>query len=276
MTETEVLMEAAGGISERLVERLGSARSLVVLTGAGVSRESGVPTFRGEDGLWEKHRAEDLATWDAFERDPVLVWRWYDYRRRLIADVEPNQAHRAIAELEPAFDRFVLVTQNVDDLHRRAGNSAPVELHGNIWRARCVKEHSVIDLTETPLQEIPPHCSACGSLLRPDVVWFGEPLPVEAYEASYEAASTCEAMLVVGTSAMVRPAASLPLVAKHNGAFVVEVNVGFTPISTLIDASLIGKAAEILPKLVRGMLGATGGTALGAEAAEELTEGRRR
>lgn len=266
-------MEPGGGISERLVARLGSARSMVVLTGAGVSRESGVPTFRGEEGLWEKHRAEELATWKAFEQDPALVWRWYDYRRRLIADVEPNPAHGAIAELEGAFERFVLVTQNTDGLHLRAGSTDPVELHGNIWRARCVREHTVVDLLETPLPTIPPRCDVCDSLLRPDVVWFGEPLPVDAYEASHEAASTCEAMLVVGTSAMVRPAASLPLVAKHNGAFVVEVNVGFTPISTLIDSTLMGKAGEILPRLVERVLGATGGETADAETAEELAEG---
>ena len=269
-------MEPVGGIGERLVARLGSARSLVVLTGAGVSCESGVPPFRGEDGLWEKHRAEDLATWEAFETDPELVWRWYEYRRRLIAEVEPNPAHRAIAELESAFGRFALVTQNVDDLHGKAGSTNPVELHGNIWRGRCIKEHTVVDLSETPLPEIPPHCTACGSLLRPDVVWFGEPLPTEAYEASHEAASTCEAMLVVGTSAMVRPAASLPLVAKHNGAFVVEVNVGFTPISTLIDATLVGKAGEVLPELVERVLKAIGERASDDETAEELVKGSRR
>lgn len=269
-------MEPAVGISERLVERIGSARSLVVLTGSGVSRESGVPTFRGEDGLWEKHRAEELATWEAFESDPVLVWRWYDYRRRLIAEVEPNPAHRAIAELEGAFGKFVLVTQNVDDLHGRAGSTDTVELHGNIWRGRCIKEYTVVELRETPLPEIPPRCSVCGSLLRPDVVWFGEPLPTEAYEASHEAASTCEVMLVVGTSAMVRPAASLPLVAKHNGAFVVEVNVGFTPISTLIDATLVGKAGEVLPELVERVLEVVGDQASGAEAAEEVAGGHRR
>lgn len=269
-------MEPAGGIGERLVARLCGAKSMVVLTGAGVSRESGVPTFRGEDGLWGEYRAEELATWEAFETDPELVWRWYEYRRRLIADVEPNPAHLAIAELEGAFQRFVLVTQNVDDLHGRAGSTDPVELHGNIWRGRCIKEHTVVDLRETPLPEIPPHCAVCGALLRPDVVWFGEPLPIEAYEASHEAASACEAMLVVGTSAMVRPAASLPLVAKHNGAFVVEVNVGFTPISTLIDATLVGKAGEIMPELVERILEAAGGGALGDETAEEFAEGPRR
>ncbi|MFH1502362.1 MAG: NAD-dependent deacylase [Candidatus Eisenbacteria bacterium] len=247
-------MEPAAGISERLVERLSRARSMTVLTGAGVSHESGVPTFRGEDGLWGKYTAEELATWQAFEANPELVWRWYDYRRQVIADVEPNPAHHAVARLEPAYDNFVLVTQNVDGLHSRAGSTSPVELHGNIWRARCTRERTTMDLPENPLREVPPRCPRCNSLLRPDVVWFGEPLPSEAYERADGAACSCEAMLVVGTSAMVRPAASLPLVAKHNGALVVEVNVGLTPISALIDATLFGKAGEVLPELVDRVL----------------------
>jgi NAD-dependent deacetylase len=247
-------MEPAAGITDRLVERLSRASRLVVLTGAGVSRESGVPTFRGEDGLWSKYRPEQLATWQAFESDPELVWRWYEYRRSVIAGVEPNPAHHAIARLERAFDSFVLVTQNVDGLHERAGSKAPVELHGNIWRARCTREQRTFDLTENPLPELPPHCELCGALLRPDVVWFGEPLPSEAYDKADQAASTCDAMLVVGTSAMVRPAASLPLVAKHNCALVVEVNVSLTPISALIDHTLSGKAGEVLPELVERVL----------------------
>ncbi len=247
-------MERADGITESLVERLSHARSMVVLTGAGISRESGVPTFRGSDGLWNQYRAEDLATWAAFEANPELVWRWYDYRRQLVAEAEPNPAHEALVSLERAYEDFALITQNTDGLHERAGSASPIELHGNIWRARCTREQTVIELPETPLTEIPPTCKSCGALLRPDVVWFGEPLPVEAYETSHQMASSCDAMLVVGTSAAVRPAASLPLVAKHNGAVVVEINTGYTPISTLIDATLIGKAGEILPELVERIL----------------------
>ncbi len=263
-------MEPAAGITERLVERLSCAARMTILTGAGVSHESGVPTFRGEDGLWGKYRAEELATWRAFEADPELVWRWYDYRRQLIADVNPNPAHLAIARLESACDSVVLVTQNVDGLHARAGSTAPVELHGNIWRARCTREQTTLHLPDNPLSEIPPLCPKCGSLLRPDVVWFGEPLPNDAYERADEAACSCDAMLVVGTSAMVRPAASLPLVAKHNGALVVEVNVGLTPISALIDATLVGKAGDVLPELVDRILEHTGGSKSpsSAEAAE--------
>lgn len=247
-------MEPSGGITQDLVDRLGAAERLVVLTGAGVSRESGVPTFRGEDGLWRQHRAEDLATSEAFERDPELIWQWYDYRRQLVADAKPNPAHRAIAQLEGVFETFHLVTQNTDGLHGRAGSRDPVELHGNIWRARCVREQRIFDLPQTPLDEIPPRCTFCGSLLRPDVVWFGEPLPADAYDASYDAASRCDAMLVVGTSAVVRPAASLPLVAKHNGGLVVEVNTGYTPISALIDGTILGRAGDVLPGLVDALL----------------------
>ncbi len=253
-------MEPATDMTDWLVERLGRSRGLTILTGSGVSHESGVPTFRGKDAFWEKHRVEELATWQAFEAHPELVWRWYDYRRRGVAEAQPNGAHFAIARLEPAFDAFVLITQNVDGLHRRAGSTDPLELHGNIWRARCTREHTTTDLLDCPLRELPPRCEKCGALLRPDVVWFGEPLPPDEYERAYEAARNCDAMLVVGTSAMVRPAASLPLVAKHNGAMVVEINVSFTPISALIDATLLGRAGDILPELADRVLalGATG------------------
>jgi len=243
-------MELSSGISEDLVARLSRAEHLVVFTGAGVSQESGVPTFRGPEGLWRNHTSEELATADAFERDPELVWDWYDYRRQIIADAEPNAAHRAIAELEDIYEGLKLITQNVDGLHGRAGSSSPIELHGNIWRARCTRELTVRQFLETPLAQRPPRCEACGALLRPDVVWFGEPLPVKAFEASRRAAESCDAMLVVGTSAVVRPAASLPLVAKHNGATVVEINPGYTPFSVLIDATLMGAAGGILPELV--------------------------
>lgn len=247
-------MEPASGITKRLVERVGRASSLVVLTGSGVSQESGVPTFRGEEGLWKRHRPEDLATRKAFETNPGLVWDWYDYRRQIVADAEPNRAHEAIARLETGFPAFRLITQNTDGLHSRAGNSSPTELHGNIWRARCTRERAVFDLLENPLSEIPPLCERCGSFLRPDVVWYGEPLPMKAYEESHAAASCCDAMLVIGTSAFVHPAASLPLVAKHNGALVVEVNTSYTPISALIDATLLGRAGELVPELADRVL----------------------
>ncbi len=246
-------MDSPSGVTQELVERLSRADRLVVLTGAGVSSESGIPTFRGRNGLWENYGAEDLATWEAFQSDPELVWRWYEYRRQMIADATPNPAHTAIADLEKSCDDFMLVTQNVDGLHARAGSTNPIELHGNIWRGRCTKEQTLVDLPDTPLSELPPRCKSCGALIRPDVVWFGEPLPPEAYDASYDAASDCDAMLVVGTSALVRPASSLPLVAKHSGAFVVEVNTEYTAISVLIDTTLIGRAGEVLPSLVSAL-----------------------
>ena len=251
-------MEPASGVTKRLVERLSRATDLAVLTGAGVSQESGVPTFRGEEGLWKQHRAEELATWRAFESDPGLVWSWYDYRRQLVSDAEPNPAHRAIAELEQVYPHFSLITQNTDGLHDRAGSTAPVELHGSIWRARCTAEQTICELPESPLLDVPPHCGQCGALLRPDVVWYGEPLPMEAYERSYQIAARCDAMLVVGTSAVVHPAASLPLVAKHNGAFVVEINTAYTPISALVDATLLGRAGDHLPEIARRVLEAVG------------------
>jgi NAD-dependent deacetylase len=247
-------MEPASGVTKALIERLSKAEELVVLTGAGVSQESGVPTFRGEEGLWKQYRAEELATWRAFEGDPKLIWSWYDYRRQLISDAEPNPAHSAIAELERGFPRFSLITQNTDGLHQRAGSRAPIELHGNVWRARCTSDQTVFDILESPLKEIPPLCERCGALLRPDVVWYGEPLPVEAYELSHRIASRCDAMLVVGTAAVVHPAASLPLIAEHNGAFVVEVNTAYTPISALVDGTLLGKAGDILPEIARRVL----------------------
>jgi len=256
-------MEPASGLTRGLVERLGKASNLAVLTGAGVSQESGVPTFRGEDGLWRECRAEELATWQAFETDPHLVWSWYDYRRQLVADAEPNPAHRAIADLESAFPEFTLMTQNTDGLHSRAGSRAVVELHGSIWRARCTHEPCVnwrnpCELRESPLREIPPHCPACGALLRPDVVWYGEPIPVKAYERSHVVAMNCDAMLVIGTSAIVHPAASLPLVARHSGALVVEINTTYTPISALVDATLLGRAGDIMPELVARLVDVLG------------------
>ena len=257
-------MEPASGVTKRLVERLSKATDLAVLTGAGVSQESGVPTFRGEEGLWKQYRAEELATWRAFEDDPGLVWSWYDYRRQLVSDTEPNPAHRAIAELERGYAHFSLITQNTDGLHDRAGSSAPIELHGSIWRARCTAEQTVCDLLESPLPDVPPHCPTCGSLLRPDVVWYGEPLPMDAYEHSHEIASRCDAMLVIGTSAVVHPAASLPLVAKHNGAFVVEVNTAYTAISALVDATLLGMAGDLVPEIARRVLEAVGTPSSGA------------
>lgn len=219
---------------------------VVVLTGAGVSAESGVPTFRGPEGLWRTFRPEDLATPEAFARDPTLVWEWYDWRRQRIANCRPNPAHRVLAEMEVALPDFTLITQNVDGLHQAAGSRRVRELHGNIWRVRCTRCGQVGEDRRVPLPEIPP-CCACGGLLRPDVVWFGEPLPSAVLEEAWEAAARCRWMLVIGTSALVQPAASLPVVAHRNGARLVEVNVSDTPLTPLADEVLRGPAGEVLP-----------------------------
>lgn len=226
----------------------GDIQSVVVLTGAGISAESGVPTFRGEDGLWRQYRAEELATPAAFHRDPRLVWEWYDWRRGLIAECMPNAAHHALARMEERVPDFALVTQNVDGLHHLAGSRNIIELHGNIWRMRCMRgcRPKWEDRT-VPLPERPPHCPSCGALTRPDVVWFGEALPTEALEAAWRASERCHLMLIVGTSAAVHPAASLPLVARQAGATIVEINPRPTPISHLVDEILREPAAVALP-----------------------------
>jgi NAD-dependent deacetylase len=234
------------------------ARSIVVLTGAGISAESGVPTFRGEGGLWRQYRAEELATPHAFRRDPSLVWEWYDWRRQLIGDCGPNAAHRTLVEMEAQFDDFVLVTQNVDGLHRLAGSRNVVELHGDIWRMRCTRGCSAgwEDRT-SPLPQVPARCPSCGALARPDVVWFGESLPPDAIDAAWAAAQRCQVMLVIGTSAVVQPAASLPVLALQNGAYVVEINPQPTPVSDLVADVIREPAAQALPRWWRTWL--TGG-----------------
>ena len=224
------------------------ARSVTVLTGAGVSAESGVPTFRGEGGLWRNYRAEDLATPRAFRRDPGLVWEWYDWRRGLIGACQPNAAHRVLVEMAPTFDDFTLVTQNVDGLHALAGSVKLVELHGNIWGMRCTAGcRPPWEDRTVPLPELPPRCPSCGALARPDVVWFGEGLPGDALDAAFAAARRCQLMLVIGTSALVHPAASLPLMALDRGAYVVEINPQPTPLSAAVDEIIRQPAADALP-----------------------------
>lgn len=226
----------------------GQVRSVAVLTGAGVSAESGVPTFRGQGGLWREFRAEDLATPQAFRRDPALVWEWYDWRRGLVAGCRPNAAHATLAEMEMALPDFVLITQNVDGLHHLAGSRNVLELHGNIWRMRCTRGcRPPWEDRHVPLPEIPPRCPDCGALARPDVVWFGESLPRRELEAAFDAAQRCDVMLVVGTSAAVQPAASLPLVALDRGAYVVEVNPQPTPLSAMAGEVIQAPAAQALP-----------------------------
>ncbi len=228
---------------------LAEAERVVALTGAGISAESGVPTFRGAGGLWRQHRPEDLATPEAFARGPRLVWEWYDWRRARVAQAEPNSGHLALAQLERRVPEFTLITQNVDGLHERAGSRRTLKLHGDIWTLHCLGCGLEETNHDVPLREIPPRCT-CGGLFRPGVVWFGEALPADVLRHAMEATAHAQVFLVVGTSAVVQPAASLPLLAQQNGAKLVEVNLEETPLSAQADASFWGKAGEILPRLL--------------------------
>lgn len=232
-----------------LKERLASARAVAVLTGAGISADSGVPTFRGADGLWRNFRAEDLATPEAFARDPRLVWEWYDWRRALIATKHPNPAHHALVELGRRIERFRLITQNVDGLHEAAGSQRLTELHGNIWKVRCTRCGRVSVNRQVPIN-ILPYCDGCGGLLRPHIVWFGESLDPNDLGQSEEALSACEVLLIIGTSGVVHPAASFASVARAAGAFVAEINLDPTPNSPVVDIAIQGRAKDIVPMLL--------------------------
>ncbi len=233
---------------EKVVEKLLSAKSVVVFTGAGVSAESGVPTFRDKDGLWQKFKQEELANFHAFMRNPDLVTEWYSYRRKIIKSVQPNPGHYAIAELENYFDNFCVVTQNVDNLHRRSGSKIIFELHGNIERNYCIKCKKFYELDDLfPDKAI--KCE-CGGLIRPDVVWFGEMLPEDQYESAVNAAKSCDVFFSVGTSAVVYPAAYIPIYAKQGGAFLVEINPNRTDLSNFANVVLQGKSGEILPLIL--------------------------
>ncbi len=236
-----------------LTRRLAAASRVTILTGAGVSAESGVPTFRDAlTGLWSRFRPEELATPEAFRRNPRLVWDWYSWRRHKVAEVQPNPAHHALAELESRFSEFQLVTQNVDGLHQRAGSRNVHELHGNIARVKCFDEGDVVRVWEET-DEGPPRCSRCGGWLRPDVVWFGESLPAAELEAAMRSAAHCEVFFSIGTATVVYPAAELPVIALGNGATLVEINPDWTPISDRADFRLVGPAGRILPELVAAL-----------------------
>lgn len=234
---------------EEVRSRLRTARSVAVLTGAGISADSGVPTFRGADGLWRTFRAEDLATPEAFARDPRLVWEWYNWRRGIIATKTPNPGHYAIAEMERRFEGFWLITQNVDGLHGAAGSRKLSEIHGNIWQVRCTACGRVATNRDLPLPPLP-SCSACGALLRPHIVWFGESLDQADLDRSVAAVESCDVLLVIGTSGVVYPAASFAALAKRSGAFVCEVNLEATPHSGRVDATLHGRAKDMVPLLL--------------------------
>ncbi|MDW8238630.1 MAG: NAD-dependent deacylase [Acidobacteriota bacterium] len=226
------------------------AARVSVLTGAGISAESGVPTFRsgGQSLVWRGYPFEQLSSVATLARNPTLVWEWFNYRREIISRVEPNAAHRALAQWQDDFEQFTLITQNIDGLHWRAGSRDVIELHGNIWRVVCQACGQRSEYRQVPLQQNPPRCS-CTGLLRPDVVLFGEMLPEEAWQRAVEAASACDLFIVVGTSAVVYPAAQLPVIAKQAGAYLLEINPETTPLTPLADTTILGKAAEILPRL---------------------------
>jgi NAD-dependent deacetylase len=238
-------------ISEKLRSLLRRVESVCVLTGAGISAESGVATFRGPEGLWSKLKPEELANFDAFMRNPELVWEWYNYRKQIVQEVKPNSAHYALVRLEELVNEFTLVTQNVDNLHCRAGSKRVIELHGNIERSYCIDCGKFAERVEVSAENKVPHCSHCNGLVRPDVVWFGEMLPEGVFEAAAEAAGRCELFLVIGTSAVVYPAAGLPLTARSHGAYVVEMNTEQTEISRSINETLPGKAGDVLPQFVK-------------------------
>jgi len=239
-------------IPRALKDRLRAAQHLVVLTGSGVSAASGIPTFRGAgDGLWSRFRPEELATPDAFARDPALVWQWYQWRRGLIDAAEPNAGHFAIAALADRLPCVTLITQNVDGLHQRAGSDGVIEFHGNIHRNRC-NTHGVQEVDVAGSEE-PQACPLCDRLLRPDVVWFGESIPQAALQASQTAALDCDAMLVAGTAGQVYPAAGLAELAAQHGALLVEVNIETTPLSALMDYCLPGPSDQQLPLLVEAL-----------------------
>jgi len=237
---------------QALVDRLTPDSRITVLTGAGVSAASGVPTFRGSDGLWKNFRPEALATAEAFGRDPRLVWEWYAWRRFRIAACEPNDAHRVLSDWSKRFANFKLITQNVDGLHERAGTANTIRLHGSIWEVSCwqgcaASPRRWTDRTLT-FAEIPPKCPHCGGLIRPGVVWFGETLETNVISQAWNAAN-CDVFITVGTSAVVYPAAGFIDQARKHGAFTVEINPEATPATNTVDLALRGGAETILPEI---------------------------
>ena len=244
-------------IPSKLIERLQQAQHLVILTSVGVSAESGIPTFRDAlTGLWEKFDAEQLACDDGFRADPALVWGWYEWRRRCVLKAQPNPAHLTIAKLAEQIPKLTLITQNVDDLHERAGNRDVLHLHGSLHKPRCIRCGTPYQLPEidTAIADHdssidPPTCSKCGGFIRPGVVWFGESLPMHEWEQSVNATEDCDLLFIVGTSGLVWPAANLPYMADKVGVPIVQINPTTTSFNAIAHFNLCGKAGEILPKL---------------------------
>lgn len=234
---------------KKLIEKLSNSKRVVFFTGAGISSESGIPTFRGKDGIWNKLKPEELANFDAFLKNPELVWEWYKHRKQIINEAKPNAGHLAIAKAQNIFHNVTVVTQNIDNLHRRAGSKIVYELHGNIERNYCIKCKTFYN-DELDFSKGAPLCK-CGGLIRPDVVWFGEYLPEDQFDAAEEAARNCDIFFVVGTSAVVYPAASHIFTAKQLGAYLIEVNIEETEISHYVDESIFGSAGKVLPALLK-------------------------
>lgn len=237
-------------LSEKVLLRLKNAYNVTALTGAGISTDSGVPTFRGKDGLWNNHKVEDIATIDAFEKNKKLFWEFYSWRRKLLSDIKPNLGHYALVDIENYFEDFSLITQNVDNLHTLAGSKNPIELHGNITRNRCTgcDDLTIVDKNET-IEEVP-KCKKCGAPLKPDVVLFGEQLNQKVLQKAQEVSAVCEVFISIGTSSLVEPAASLPYIAKGNGAYLLEINTERTPLSDNCDEVIIAPSTKLLTGLV--------------------------
>jgi len=235
-----------------LIQALAGSAHTVILTGSGTSAESGIPTFRdAQTGLWAKYRPEDLATPEAFARDPQLVWDWYAWRRELVAEAKPNPGHLAIAALADLIGQLTLITQNVDGLHQRAGSDDVIEFHGNILQSRCTQGHPATGNENS--DERPPRCDQCGALFRPAVVWFGESIPEAAMHSALKAIENGDIFFAIGTSAQVQPAAGLALLAKQNGATLIEINPTETPLTADCDFVLTGPSGKILPQLVTAL-----------------------
>lgn len=234
------------------VRILKNAKRLFVLTGAGISAESGIPTFRGKDGLWKNYSATDLATPEAFNRNPELVWEWYMWRQDIISKAVPNPAHYALVDLENHYESFLLLTQNVDNLHQRAGSKNVLELHGNIFRTRCLKCGRIDNIGNARFERLP-YCK-CGGLLRPDVVWFGESIPQDVWQKSMEFLSSADAAIICGTSGVVWPAAAIPEIAGNYGVKTIEINLESTPITPVVDISILSPAGKALPEIVKSLL----------------------
>jgi NAD-dependent deacetylase len=224
------------------------ANRVTALTGAGISAESGIPTFRGPEGLWNSYRPEELATPEAFARDPELVWRWYDWRRGIVARADPNAAHIGLAALQQR-QAMTVITQNVDGLHGKAGSRELIELHGNIWKVRCTSCALIAANTEVPLATIPPVCRRCGELVRPHIVWFGESVDPYDFQRSVEMSRSADVFLVIGTSGLVQPAASFAQIAKSAGAAIVEINPDETPTTPIADLAFRERAVPVFEAL---------------------------